>query len=499
MLQFSNIKKAFSGVEVLHGVSFSVNAAAVTALVGENGAGKSTLMKILSGVLVDYEGDILIDGQKRVFKNPVQAETAGISIIHQELNLIPDLTVAENIFLGKEPVGKFGLVKFKELHRKADELLKEFEFPFSSHLKVKDLGVGWQQIVEIARVFAGDAQIIIMDEPTSALSEHEIAILFDKIKLLKKNGKAVIFISHRLEEIFEVSDAVAILRDGKFIAKYPAVDISTEQLISEMTGKKYYEAAGRKSAAASDVILSVDNLSINVQNKAVLSNISFSLKKGEILGLAGLLGSGKTELLMYLFGLLKERSSGEIAYDGENYIPDSPAKAIAKKIFYITKHRKTEGIFAEKDLILNTTISNLQEYTKTGFVQSKSEIEAVSVQLNELKVKRASLRQSIKTLSGGNQQKVLLGRALLLKPRLLLLDEPTRGIDVGAKSEIYKLLDRLSNEGITVLMSSAEIPELLRVCDSILVLANGRETAFLKANETNAEEVLHYAFNQEEV
>jgi len=499
MLKLSNIRKSFSGVEVLHGVSFSIERGSVTALVGENGAGKSTLMKILSGVYTDYEGDIFIDDQKIFFKNPREAKESGISIIHQELSCIPDLTVAENIFLGEEPVKKFGFVDFKKLFTDSQAILKDFEFPYPPNVPVRSLSVGWQQIVEIAHALSSDAKILILDEPTSALTENEIKILFDKIRLLKEKGKIIIFISHRLEEIFEIADEIAVMRDGQFIGKYPVKEISSGELINKMVGKNIDDTQKAKSFYIDQMVLEVKDLKVFHKTKIYLDGISFSLKKGEKLGIAGLLGSGKTELLKFLFGELNSKYEGSIIFLGNNFIPESANNSIKQNIFYLSKDRKAEGIFSGLDIVKNSSISVLQDYSSGGFINKNKEKESVYAQIKKLNVKFKSLHQPIQTLSGGNQQKVLIGRGLLNDPKLLLLDEPTRGIDVGAKEEIYNLIDELTSVGISFIISSSEIPELLRICDRILVLFGGTPTALLNTGETDTKEILHYAFNEEQV
>ncbi len=497
MLKISDIRKSFSSVEVLHGVSFTVEEGCVTALVGENGAGKSTLMKVLSGVHTDYTGEISIDGEPFHFRNPREAKQLGVSIIHQELSCIPHLTVAENIFIGREPTRGFGVVDFPKLFTDARAILDEFQFPYSPNTPVRNLSIGWQQIVEVARAFSADAKIFILDEPTSALTESEIVILFEKIRVLKKRGKIVIFISHRLEEIYEIADEIIVLRDGRFVGKYPAKEISRGELITRMVGKTIGETKESKSTVDEETVLNVENLEVFDGAGVTLSDITFDLKKGEVLGVAGLLGSGKTELLKFLYGGLKSRYKGTIYLEGNEYIPKSASQSLDERIFYLSKDRKSEGVFAGLDVIKNCSISVLSDFAYHGFLDEKAEAAAVRKQVSALNVRLESYRQSIRELSGGNQQKVLLGRGLLHRPRLLLLDEPTRGIDVGAKAEIYHLIDQLSSSGISFIVSSSEIPELLRICSRILVLHNGQAAALLNVGETNAGEILHYAFGED--
>ncbi|MCF8242321.1 MAG: sugar ABC transporter ATP-binding protein [Melioribacteraceae bacterium] len=496
MLSFSEISKSYSGNEVLHDVSFDIDYGEITALVGENGAGKSTLMKVLSGVIKEYTGKIIVGNEVREFNSPREAELAGISIIHQELNLIEDLTIAENIFLGREPVTKFGLLDFEKLYEDADEILRGFEFPFSSKTKVSDLNVGWQQIVEIARVFSIDSRIIIMDEPTSALTESEIRILFEKIKILKNQGKAIIFISHRLEEVFELADEIVVLSNGCFVGKFKNEQIIKSELISKMIGKKHYETQRTINDIENEILLNVDGVDV-YNKKKIISGVNFKLKKGEILGLAGLLGSGKSEFLKFLYGKKSYLFTGTIELKGKKIIPKYPHCSIDENVYYISKDRKRDGILTGMNITENSTISVLQNYVKYGCLNKKMERQEVNAEAEFLNIKMNSLQQPIETLSGGNQQKVLLGRGLLTDPELLLLDEPTRGIDVGAKEEIYNILMELASEGISLIISSSEIPELLRICDRILVFSRGKQRAVFNTSETNGEEILQFAFMED--
>ncbi len=498
MLRISEIRKSFSTVEVLHGVSFEVEKGLVTALVGENGAGKSTLMKVLSGVHSDYTGEITVDGEAVHFKNPGEAKQSGVSIIHQELSLIPHLTVAENIFIGREPTRAFGIVDFSRLFADARTILDEFQFPYPPNTPVRNLSVGWQQIVEVARAFSADAKIFILDEPTSALTESEIEILFEKIRVLKNRGKVIIFISHRLEEIYNIADEVVVLRDGRFVGKYPTGEITRSELIAKMVGRTIGDSKESEPHVGEEMVLKIEGLEITDGAGVTLSDINFDLREGEVLGLAGLLGSGKSELLKFLYGGTIPGYRGTIYLRGKEYIPRSASKSLEAGIFYLSKDRKGEGVFAGLDVTKNCSMSVLSDFAHYGFLDEKAEAAAVHDQVSSLNVKLSSYRQSIRELSGGNQQKVLLGRGLLHRPRLLLLDEPTRGIDVGAKAEIYHLIDRLSASGISFIVSSSEIPELLRICNRILVLHNGRGAALLNVGETDAHEILHYAFGEDQ-
>ncbi|OGB66074.1 MAG: hypothetical protein A2Y94_12395 [Caldithrix sp. RBG_13_44_9] len=497
MLEFHQITKSFSGVEVLHQISFSVKSGKIIALVGENGAGKSTLMKILCGIFPDHDGQIFYNGQEIRPRNPREAEHLGIAMIHQELNLVPDLTIGENIFLGKEPLQPLGRVDFNRLYADSDQILQEFQFPYSPKIKVRNLTVGWKQMVEIAKALQVQARILIMDEPTSALSEHEIQTMFEKMRYLKNQGKTIIFISHRLREVYDISDEIVILRDGRYVGKYLKPEISREQLINLMIG---HELSSRISDEQNDTdsaeIFSVKDLTVRLTQGMELAGIDFTICRGEILGIAGLLGAGRTELLKFLFGEMKTSYKGKITFSGKSWVPHSARESIRQRMVYLSEDRQTEGIFPHHHIQFNGTLTYLENLSRFGFVQESRERAIIDTKFDELRVKRRTLRQPILTLSGGNQQKVLLSRILLVNPLLLLLDEPTRGIDVGAKEEIYQLIERLSQQGAAIIVTSSEIPELLRMAQRILVLSNGQQTALLTARQTSPPEILQYAFKR---
>ncbi len=494
LLEFQHISKSFSGVEVLHDVSFQLEKGNVIAIIGENGAGKSTLMKILCGILNDYKGKIVLNDNEIKFNNPREAEDAGISIIHQELNLVNDLNVAENIFLGHEPINRLGFVNFNSMYAETEKLLAEFDFPFSVKTKVRDLPIGWQQMVEIAKALRLKAEIIVMDEPTSALSESEMQFLFKQIGLLKASGKTIIYISHRMKEIFEIADKVVVLRDGRYIGKYSIKEVDQNYLVQKMVGKEVKTNSDKKELIQEEQLLHLNSISVNEDNKKLLSDISFELKRGEVIGIAGLLGAGRTELLKFLYGSYSQNFTGEVEFKNENFIPSSPSRSIQNRIVYLSEDRKKEGIFPEISNLKNSSISILPRLSKYGFIKNKLELDTVTSMTKELNVRMKSIHQHISHLSGGNQQKILLSRVLLINPDLLLLDEPTRGIDVGAKQEIYELIDKLKSEGIGILFTSSEIPELLLVADRILVLSEGKQTAILDTRKTDSREILKYAF-----
>ncbi len=493
-LEFEQISKSFSGVEVLRDISFQIEKGKLIALVGENGAGKSTLMKILCGILDDYQGRVILNGKEVHFHNPREAKDAGITIIHQELNLVSDLSVAENIFLGHEPKGAAGFIDFKKMNEETGRLLTDFRFPFPVNVKVRNIPLGWQQMVEIAKALRLKAEIIVMDEPTSALSESEIRILFEHIQLLKNSGKTIIYISHRMKEIFEISDEAVVLRDGRFIGKYPIAETDQPYLVKKMAGKEITTANIEQKTTSREKILNLKDVSVYQEKQPVLSDISFNLKRGEVIGIGGLLGAGRTELLKFLYGAYRADYNGELKLNNKKFEPDSPQKSLQNKIVYLSEDRKTEGIFPELSNLKNSSMSVLPQFSRLGFIKEKEEQDAVLEKTGELNVRMKSIHQYISNLSGGNQQKVLLSRILLITPELLLLDEPTRGIDVSAKQEIYNLIYKLKTKGIGVLFTSSEIPELLLVSDRILVLSGGRQAALLDTNKTDSAEILHYAF-----
>jgi ribose transport system ATP-binding protein len=495
MLEFKNIRKSFDGVEVLRGVSFSIREGKVTALMGENGAGKSTLMKILCGVIPDYEGEISLHDRVLNFKSVKDAEREAIAMIHQELNLVPHLSIGENIFLGKEPVNRFGFINFKKIHDQSNLLLKDFDFPYSSRTSIENIGLGWQQLVEIVKAMSNQSQLLILDEPTSSLTENEKNILFKKIRYLRELGKTFIYISHRMSEIFEIADDVVVMRDGEKVDQAPISSITRNEIIESMIGKRISEDLPARPENRAVPILKIKDLAVSKKGDCILKNISFEIKTGEVVGVAGLLGSGRTSLLKFLYGALDDvKFSGEVVYDGSPYSPLTIPGAQDRGIIYLSEDRKTEGIFPLLNLRINTSAAVLKNISKIGFVNGQLELAASTSKLGELNTKYASIAQLIVQLSGGNQQKVLLSRLMLLGPKLVLLDEPTRGIDVGAKEEIYKLIHKLSGEGITFLISSSEIPELKKVCDKIVVLSAGEQSAFIVPLETDTTEILKHAF-----
>jgi len=494
LLQMQNITKEFPGVKALESVSFDLHAGECHALVGENGAGKSTLMKILSGVYPhgSYRGEILIDGQIQRFYNVSDAELAGIAIIFQELSLIKELSVAENIFLGNFP-SKFGLVDWRLMNEKTEELLEELHLDVSPQTLVGDLTIGKQQLVEIAKALSKNARILVLDEPTSALTEAETEHLFKILKKLKARGVGLIYISHKLDEVFSISDRITILRDGQTITTKKTGEFSKNEVISLMVGRALENIFTRAPSQPGREVLRVENLSLYdafIPEKKVLENISFSLFEGEVLGVAGLMGAGRSELLMAIFGAWQGKKLGKIFINGKQVNIKSPIDAIQAGIGFVTEDRKRYGLILEKDILENSTLASLKNISGKFLTNRVRELATVEELMQSLRIKASSASTITANLSGGNQQKVVLGKWLLTQPKILLLDEPTRGIDIGSKQEIYSQIDRLAKQGIAILLVSSELPELLGLSDRILVLHEGRLSACLSKLEASAEKIM---------
>jgi ABC-type sugar transport system ATPase subunit len=453
-------------------------------------------MKILAGAIVDYDGSIRLEGRPVRFSGPRDAEDAGVRIIYQELNLVPDLTVAANIFLGREK-RRFGLIDDRGMEAAARRLFERLGTPIPPRARVGDLRIGDQQMVEIARALAFDAAVLIMDEPTSALSDAEVARLFRVIDDLRKGGTAVLYISHKMNEVFALADRVTVLRDGQFVATAARAETTPEQVVRWMVGREIAALEYQPHAASGRVVLRVQNLSLPSpphSGRPSLSGVSFEVRSREVLGVAGLLGAGRTELLEALFGASPTPPSGEISLEGRPRRFRHPREAIGAGVALVTEDRKALGLFAEMTVAENLTIAALDRYRwPGGLINPFAESEEVAAQVAQLAIKAAGPRAAVTSLSGGNQQKCVLGRWLLTHPRVLLLDEPTRGIDVGAKSEIYALIRRLAAAGMAIVMTSSELPELLAVSDRILVLCEGRVTAQIPRAEASEESIMRAA------
>jgi ribose transport system ATP-binding protein len=495
-LEMRDITKNFGGVHALGGVTLKANAAEVHAVCGENGAGKSTLMKILAGAITDYGGEILLDGRPVKFNGPRDAEDSGIRIIYQELNLVPELSVAANLFLGREKTGGLGFLDVRGMEAAAWDLFKRLGTPISPRARVADLRIGDQQMVEIAKALAFDASIVIMDEPTSALSDAEVARLFRVIHDLKAGGATILYISHKMNEVFTLSDAVTVLRDGKFVASAARAQTQPAQVVRWMVGREIAELHFDERKSSGKRMLQVEGLSLPSplgSGRPALRDLSFHVEAGEVVGIAGLLGAGRTELLESLFGACPSEPKGTILLDGSPATFREPGDAIASGVALVTEDRKSLGLFIKMTVAENITIRRLDALTRGPLVDPRAEAEAVKDSIRRLAIKTDGGGAAITSLSGGNQQKCIIARWLLINPKLLLLDEPTRGIDVGAKAEIYALIRRLAEAGMAVLMTSSELPELLTVSDRILVLCEGRLTAEFSRAEANEEVIMHAA------
>jgi ribose transport system ATP-binding protein len=493
LLQASGISKSFPGVRALDGASLTVRRGRLHALLGENGAGKSTLMNILAGVFPQDDGEIRLAGQPVRFRNPREAQAAGISIIFQELNLIPHLSVAENIFLGREPRNWLGLIDYRKLNEDARKLLTQLELEVDPRTPVGRLRVGVQQVVEIAKALSFESRVIIMDEPTSAITEQEIGVLFRIIGQLKQRGVGIIYITHKLDELRQIADDVTVLRDGKLIGTAAFAELTHDDMVRMMVGRELSELFPKSTADTGDEVLRVENVSLRDPERAdefAVRDVSFSVRRGEVVGLFGLMGAGRTELLQTIFGLHPRTSTGRVAVDGRPVPIRSPQDAIAAGLALAPEDRKADGLLLEMSVAENISLACLESVTQFGLLRPARERRLVGQFVHRLAVKSPSLRQQVRNLSGGNQQKVVLLKWLATEPKVLLLDEPTRGIDINAKQEIYTLVDELARQGLGVVLVSSELPEVLAIADRILVLAEGRVTREFRRGEASEENVL---------
>jgi ABC-type sugar transport system ATPase subunit len=488
LLQATGIAKSFPGVRALDGVNLTVRRGRLNALLGENGAGKSTMMNILAGVFPPDSGTLTLAGQPVRFNNTREAQAAGISIIFQELNLVPELSIAENIFIGREPLNRFGLVDFARMNADTSALLKGLELDLDPRTLVSQLKVGAQQVVEIAKSISFSARVIIMDEPTSAITEHEIEVLFRQIKRLKQNGVGLIYITHKLDELPAIADDITVFRDGKCIGALPFSEVTRDEMIRMMVGRELADLFPKSPTKAGEVVLRAKNISLQHAEREhdfAVRDVSFEVRRGEVLGIFGLMGAGRTELLQTLFGLHPKTSTGEIEIEGQHVEIKSPQDSIAARLALAPEDRKAEGLVLGLSVAHNITLSCLPKIEWMGLLQPQLERDLVGGYIARLRIKTPSLDQIIVNLSGGNQQKVVLAKWLATEPRVLLLDEPTRGIDINAKQEIYGLIDELAQRGLGVVIVSSELPEILGIADRILVLCEGRKTAeFLRAEAT---------------
>jgi ribose transport system ATP-binding protein len=492
LLQLIGIEKSFPAVKALKSASLAVYPGRVMALVGENGAGKSTMMKVLTGIYSRDAGSLKWLGKETTFSGPKASQEAGIGIIHQELNLIPQLSVAENIFLGREFVNRFGRIDWKRMHAEADALLIRLNLRFNSHKLVGDLSIGDQQMVEIAKVISFESQVIIMDEPTDALTDTETLSLFNVINELKAQGCGIVYISHRMKEIFEICDDVTVFRDGQFIAERAVSDLTEESLIEMMVGRKLEDQYPRLDQAPGEVRLKVENLS-----GPGVNGVSFTLRKGEILGISGLMGAGRTELMKVLYGALP-RSEGNVLLDGREVVTRSPQDGLANGIVYISEDRKRDGLVLGMSVKENMSLTALRYFSRGGGSLKHAEEQlAVGDFIRLFNVKTPSMEQPIGLLSGGNQQKVAIARGLMTRPNVLILDEPTRGVDVGAKKEIYQLINQFKAEGLSIILVSSEMPEVLGMSDRILVMHEGHLSGEFTREEATQESLMAAAVGKQ--
>ncbi len=494
LLEMRDIVKEFPGVRALDGVSFTLEVGEFHALVGENGAGKSTLMKVLSGVYPEgtFAGEILVDNAVRHFSGIRDSEKAGIAIIFQELSLVKELTVGENIFLGKEP-SQFGVINWSELYHKASKLLQELNLPIDPRESVGSLGIGQQQLVEIAKALSQDAKILVLDEPTAALTESEVETLFSILRDLLAKGVGMIYISHKLDEVFKMSDRITVLRDGRTVSTHAAGEITKNGVIAEMVGREVGDIFPDATHERGDIAFSVKGLtaySPDDPHKKIVDNVSFDVRKGEVLGIAGLMGAGRSELLMSVFGAWQGKCSREITVDGRAVRIDSPSDAIRSGVGFVTEDRKRFGLILDQTILDNMTLAGLRDLSGRIITNRTRESIAASGPMKSLRIKAGSPLTVANTLSGGNQQKVVLGKWLLTDPKVLFLDEPTRGIDVGAKQEIYAEINKLAKDGLAIVLVSSELPEVLGLSDRVIVLHDGKLTGEFTRAEATPEKVM---------
>jgi rhamnose transport system ATP-binding protein len=488
VLELKNITKRFAGVEVLHGVSLALRPGEIHALLGENGAGKSTLIKVITGIHQPDGGEIYLDDRHVHFNDALQARTAGIAAIYQELSLCPDLNVAENIFLGQQPTAAGGRIDWRKLYSEAERLLDSLGVHLDLKTKARNLSIAQMQSVEIARAFSLHARILIMDEPTSSLTLSEAAELFVLMRRLRSEGTAIIFISHRLEELFEVADQVTVLRDGTYVGTRPVKGVTRDELIRLMVGRTISDLFPKQDVRPGEIALKVDHLT----HTGIFKDISFELRRGEILGMAGLVGAGRTDVARAIFGVVPP-TSGTIQVEGRQVEIMSPQQAISLGLAYVPEDRQLHGLITAMNITSNISLPILKEYARQGWLKDKAERLAAFNAARQMEVRANSMWQIARTLSGGNQQKVVLAKWLSTKPRILILDEPTRGIDVGTKAAVHALMSNLAAEGLAILMISSELPEVLGMSDRILVMHEGQMTGLFSRAEATQEKIISAA------
>lgn len=489
LLEVVNARKTFPGVVALDNVQFKVRPGTVHALMGENGAGKSTLMKIIAGVYIPDQGEVRLRGTPFTLNGPLDALEAGIAMIHQELNLMPFMTIAENIWIRREPLNAIGLIDHRKMYAMTETLFGRLGIDMDPETEVRHLTVAGRQMIEIAKAVSYESDILIMDEPTSALTDNEVSHLFRIINDLRAQGKGIIYITHKMDEVFEIADDISVFRDGKFIHAAPASELDANKIIQLMVGREVTQMFPKEDVPIGEVMLSVKDLAL----EGVFSDINFEVHTGEILGIAGLVGSGRTNVAETLFGVTPA-TGGSIAINGEEAVISSPHQAMLRGLALLTEDRKETGLFLGLSVLENMEIAVLRDgYTKRTFVEQGRLDDECDEMTALLRVKTPNLDERISNLSGGNQQKVLIGRWLMTHPRILILDEPTRGIDVGAKAEIHKLISKLASQGVAVIMISSELPEVLGMSDRIMVMHQGKATGFLNRGEANQVNIMQLA------
>ena len=487
-IEMRGIDKAFGSNQVLKHAGFELRDGEIHALMGENGAGKSTLMKILTGVYTRDAGTVTVDGQEVVYKNPQEAERAGIVFIYQELNVLFDLTVEENLFMGKEITKGFGVCDKKAMRAKAQEVMDKMGVHIPVNAVMSDLSVGQQQMVEICKALMVDAKVLIMDEPTAALTESETKVLFEVIESLKAKGVSIVYISHRMEEIFQLCDRITILRDGQYVGTRNICDITMDDVVQMMIGREIGERYPQRDAEIGGEVLRVEGLT----HEKMFRDVSFSVRAGEVLGVSGLMGAGRTEIMQAIFGNLPT-VGGKVFIEGKEVHIHNPRQAIAAGIGFITEDRKTEGLLLEKSIAENIEICNLNKVSEKSVLSRKKSAELVKKGINEFRIKCFGPDHECYNLSGGNQQKVVLAKWIYTDPKILILDEPTRGVDIGAKKEIYSVINDLAARGVAVIMVSSELPEVLGMSDRIMVVHEGCVTGIIDGKDADQAKVMTLA------
>ena len=484
-IEMRGINKAFGGNPVLRDAGFVLADGEIHALMGENGAGKSTLMKILTGVYTRDAGTVIVDGQEVVYKNPQEAEKAGIVFIHQELNVLFDLTVEENMVLGKEIHNRFGVCDKRAMRAEVRRILDVLGVKIDPGQKMDALSIGQQQMIEIAKALMVDAKVIIMDEPTAALTASETEVLFEVVKSLRKKGVSIVYISHRMEEIFELCDRITILRDGQYIGTRNIAETNMAEVVKMMIGREIGERYPERNVKLGDVVFEVKNLNC----PGVFSDVNFSVRAGEVLGVAGLMGAGRTEIMQSIFGNMPH-VTGQIFMDGKEIHNKNPWDAMANGIGFITEDRKVEGLMLEESIMKNISVANLNKISSGGVLNAKAERDMVRKGIQDLSIRCTGPLHVCNNLSGGNQQKVVFAKWIFTDPRVLILDEPTRGVDIGAKKEIYSIINDLAAKGVAIIMVSSELPEVLGMSDRVMVVHEGHIGGFIDKEKANQENIM---------